>query len=96
MSPIYRSALTLTPVQIPLDSVYYPTWAATVYLPPNTAFQYKFIRKETDGSVSIFSPFFYILQDILMLCGQIVWESDPNRQDTTPASGTQPIVTTWR
>jgi len=61
---------------IPLDPTYYPVWAATVYLPPNTAFQYKFIRIESDGSV--------------------VWESDPNRQDTTPASGTQPIVTSWR
>jgi hypothetical protein len=61
---------------IPLDPANYPVWAATVYLPPNTAFQYKFIRKETDGSVE--------------------WESDPNRQDTTPASGTQSVVTSWR
>ncbi|KAH9018828.1 glycoside hydrolase [Lactarius hengduanensis] len=61
---------------IPLDPTNYPVWAATVYLPPNTAFQYKFIRKESNGTV--------------------VWESDPNRQDTTPASGTQSVVTSWR
>ncbi|KAH8996008.1 glycoside hydrolase [Lactarius akahatsu] len=61
---------------IPLDPSNYPVWAATVYLPPNTAFQYKFIRKESNGNV--------------------VWESDPDRQDTTPASGTQSIVTSWR
>ncbi|KAH9169805.1 glycoside hydrolase [Lactarius sanguifluus] len=61
---------------IPLDPTNYPVWAATVYLPSNTAFQYKFIRKESNGNV--------------------VWESDPNRQDTTPTSGTQSIVTSWR
>ena len=26
-------------------------WGATVYLPPNTVFQYKFIRKEKNGNV---------------------------------------------
>jgi len=61
---------------IPLDATSYPVWGATAYLPPNIAFQYKFIRKESNGSV--------------------VWESDPNRQDTTPASGTQLILTSWR
>jgi len=61
---------------IPLDPVRYPVWGATVYLPPNTAFQYKFIRKEAKG--------------------KIVWESNPSRKDTTPASGVQSIVTTWR
>ncbi|KAI0275828.1 glycoside hydrolase [Russula aff. rugulosa BPL654] len=62
---------------IPLNPTNYPIWGATVYLPPNTEFEYKFIRKETDGS--------------------IIWESDPNRQDTTPASGVQLIGTTsWR
>jgi len=61
---------------IPLDPVHYPVWGATVYLPPNTVFQYKFIRKEKNGN--------------------IVWESDPNREDTTPASGVQSVVTTWR
>jgi len=29
----------------------YPTWRATVYLPPNTPFEYKFIRREPDGRV---------------------------------------------
>ncbi|KAF7348959.1 Alpha-amylase [Mycena venus] len=36
---------------LPLSSATYPTWTITVNLPPNTSFQYKFIRKETDGSV---------------------------------------------
>ncbi|KAJ7615917.1 glycoside hydrolase [Roridomyces roridus] len=34
-----------------LSSATYPVWSITVNLPPNTSFQYKFIRKETDGSV---------------------------------------------
>ena len=38
-------------VQIPLDPASYPVWAATVYLPPDTVFQYKFIRKESNGNV---------------------------------------------
>ena len=40
--------------QIPLDPVNYPVWGATVYLPPNTPFQYKFIRKESNGNVCFF------------------------------------------
>ncbi|KAI9429333.1 glycoside hydrolase [Lactarius indigo] len=56
---------------IPLDSINYPMWAATTYLPSNTTFQYKFIRKVSNGTV--------------------VWGSDPNNQDTTPASGIQSI-----
>jgi hypothetical protein len=27
---------------------------------------------------------------------QVVWESDPNRQDTTPSSGTQTLNDSWR
>ncbi|KAH9979341.1 glycoside hydrolase [Lactifluus volemus] len=61
---------------IPLNGVSYPVWGATVYLPPNTAFEFKFIRKESNGNV--------------------VWESDPNRQDTTPSSGVQLISASWR
>jgi len=60
---------------IPLDPINYPVWGATVYLPPSTPFEYKFIRKELNGDV--------------------VWESGPNRQDTTPASGVQSIATNW-
>jgi alpha-amylase len=48
---------------IPLSSATYPVWAATVSLPANTSFQYKYIKKNPDGS--------------------IIWESDPNRSDTT-------------
>ncbi|TFK64214.1 glycoside hydrolase [Pluteus cervinus] len=59
-----------------LGTASYPVWTLTVNIPPNTTFQYKFIRKETNGSV--------------------VWESDPNRQDTVPASGTQTLTSTWR
>lgn len=36
---------------LPLSSAGYPTWTVAVALPPNTAFEYKFLRKETDGSV---------------------------------------------
>ncbi|KAH8996004.1 glycoside hydrolase [Lactarius akahatsu] len=36
---------------IPLDPSNHPLWAATAYLPPNTAFQYSFIRKEPNGTV---------------------------------------------
>ncbi|PPR08271.1 hypothetical protein CVT24_001111 [Panaeolus cyanescens] len=36
---------------IPLSAATYPVWNVTVPMPPNTVFQYKFIRKETDGSV---------------------------------------------
>jgi hypothetical protein len=75
-------------------------WGATVYLPPNTEFEYKFIRK-TGGSVrysfarALWRSASLHLADILAL--KIVWESDPNRQDTTPASGVQLIATTsWR
>jgi len=60
---------------VPLNPVNYPVWGATVYLPPNTPFEYKFIRKESNGAIN--------------------WESDPNRQDTTPASGVQLISTSW-
>jgi len=62
---------------IPLDAVHYPVWGATVYLPPNKSFQYKFIRKTSNGNV-------------------VAWESDPNREYTTPASGVHSIVTSWR
>ncbi|KAJ3484790.1 hypothetical protein NLI96_g5399 [Meripilus lineatus] len=61
---------------IPLSAANYPVWTVSVAIPANTNFQYKFIRKEIDGS--------------------IIWESDPNRQDTTPASGSQTINTSWR
>ncbi|KAI9429653.1 glycoside hydrolase superfamily, partial [Lactarius psammicola] len=36
---------------IPLDPTNYPMWAATVYLPSNTTFQFKFLRKESNGTV---------------------------------------------
>ncbi|KAJ7824070.1 starch binding domain-containing protein [Mycena olivaceomarginata] len=37
-------------LQLALSSAY-PVWTITVNLPPSTTFEYKFIRKETDGSV---------------------------------------------
>jgi hypothetical protein len=90
-----QRSLTTFP-QIPLDPVHYPVWGATVYLPPNITFQYKFIRKETDGRVRS-SPSPYVKAVITYtLGGQIIWESAPNREDTTPLSGVQSIVTTWR
>ena len=33
----------------------YPVWTVSVSVPAGTTFQYKFIRKETDGSVSALS-----------------------------------------
>ncbi|KAL5532385.1 hypothetical protein ACEPAF_5955 [Sanghuangporus sanghuang] len=36
---------------IALSAATYPIWAVTVSLPVNTNFEYKFIRKETDGSI---------------------------------------------
>ncbi|KAJ6474893.1 glycoside hydrolase [Mycena sanguinolenta] len=36
---------------LPLSAATYPVWTITVDLPPNTSFEYKFIRKETDGSI---------------------------------------------
>lgn len=37
---------------VALSSAGYPTWSATVPLPPNTAFQYKYLKKNPDGSVT--------------------------------------------
>ncbi|KAJ8089118.1 hypothetical protein PM082_014366 [Marasmius tenuissimus] len=61
---------------LPLSSANYPQWSVTVNLPANTKFEYKFIRKQADGSVS--------------------WESDPNRQATVAASGSQILSSTWK
>ncbi len=41
--------------QILLDPTNYPVWAVTVYLPPNTTFQYSFILRESNGTVSRFA-----------------------------------------
>jgi alpha-amylase len=37
---------------VALSSANYPTWSATVALPTGTAFQYKYIKKNTDGSIT--------------------------------------------
>ncbi|KAG8951106.1 hypothetical protein FRC04_006765 [Tulasnella sp. 424] len=37
---------------IALSSVSYPVWTVTVSLPPNTSFQYKYIRKDSSGNVT--------------------------------------------
>lgn len=64
-------------------------------IPAGTTFQYKFIRKETDGSVSTAPP--NPLRSLLTTAAyQIVWESDPNRQATAPASGTSTLSGSWR
>ncbi|KAF8629839.1 hypothetical protein AX15_003205 [Amanita polypyramis BW_CC] len=60
---------------VPLNANAYPTWSATVNLPANTLFQYKYIR--------IFN-------------GAITWESDPDREETTPASGSHIATDSWR
>ncbi|KAF9457375.1 glycoside hydrolase [Collybia nuda] len=61
---------------IALSSATYPVWSVTVTLPANTVFEYKFFRKESDGTVN--------------------WESDPNRQATVAASGSQTLSSSWR
>lgn len=82
-------------IQIALSSTNYPTWSVTVTLPANTTFQYKFIRKETDGSVSILNVTARHPHDH-SLTSQVQWESDPNRQATLAASGTQTLASSWR
>jgi glucoamylase len=37
---------------VPLSSAGYPIWSATVSIPSNTAFSYKYIKKNPDGSVT--------------------------------------------
>ncbi|KAG8900275.1 hypothetical protein FRC01_010194, partial [Tulasnella sp. 417] len=37
---------------IALSSASYPVWTVTVSLPPNTTFQYKYIRKDSSGNVT--------------------------------------------
>jgi alpha-amylase len=37
---------------VALSSASYPTWSTTVTLPANTSFEYKYIKKNTDGSIS--------------------------------------------
>ncbi|MEP7019907.1 MAG: CBM20 domain-containing protein, partial [Pseudonocardiales bacterium] len=37
---------------VALSSARYPVWSATLSLPPNTTFQYKYIKKNPDGSVA--------------------------------------------
>lgn len=61
---------------VALSPATYPIWTVSVPLPPNTAFQYKFIQIDSSGNV--------------------VWESDPNRSDMTPASGSQALNDSWR
>jgi alpha-amylase len=37
---------------IPLSSATYPVWGATVTIPPNTAFEYKYIVKDAAGNIT--------------------------------------------
>ncbi|MFE0593156.1 carbohydrate-binding module family 20 domain-containing protein [Micromonospora echinospora] len=37
---------------VPLSSATYPVWGATVNLPPNTAVEYKYLKKNADGTVT--------------------------------------------
>ncbi|MFD5464159.1 carbohydrate-binding module family 20 domain-containing protein [Kitasatospora sp. NPDC127059] len=36
---------------VALSSANYPTWSGTVTLPPNTTFQYKYVKKDPDGTI---------------------------------------------
>ena len=51
---IVADSCTDTATWIPLDPTNYHVWDTMVYLPPNTQFQYKFIRKESNTDVCIF------------------------------------------
>lgn len=93
-----RRQLTLYRVPLPqiaLSSASYPTWTVSVSIPAGTTFQYKFIRKETDGSVSTV-PHHSSNFSLTVAALQVVWESDPNRQATAPASGTSTLSDSWR
>jgi alpha-amylase len=37
---------------VPLSSASYPNWTATISLPANTTFQYKYLKKNPDGTVT--------------------------------------------
>ncbi len=37
---------------VPLSSAAYPSWRATIALPPSTSFQYKYVKKNPDGTVT--------------------------------------------
>ncbi|KAI9429334.1 glycoside hydrolase [Lactarius indigo] len=39
---------------IPLEPIKYPIWTATAYFPPNTEFEFSFIRKKSDGTIIFF------------------------------------------
>ncbi|MEU6174181.1 glycoside hydrolase family 15 protein [Streptantibioticus parmotrematis] len=41
-----------TGAAVPLSSAGYPVWSGTVSLPANTSFQYKYIKKNPDGSIT--------------------------------------------
>ncbi|KAF7318438.1 Alpha-amylase [Mycena chlorophos] len=41
-----------TAAALPLSAASYPVWTISVSLPPSTTFQYKFIRKQPNGSVT--------------------------------------------
>ena len=49
----FKLNYVLRDAQILLSSSMYPIWTVSIPLPPNTNIEYKFIRKETDGSVSV-------------------------------------------
>jgi alpha-amylase len=36
---------------VPLSSANYPVWSATIALPPNTYLEYKYIKKDPDGTI---------------------------------------------
>lgn len=56
--------------QVPLSAAAYPIWGVTLYLQPGTTFQYKFIRKETNGTVrGYFCLTSFSLSTRLRLCG---------------------------
>jgi hypothetical protein len=67
----------------------------SVLTPQNTIAEQVHPQRAQRQRMSLFSS----LRSTVMtnaLHGQIVWESDPYREHTTPASGVQSIVENWR
>lgn len=64
-----------TNIGVPVDPANYPVWKNAVNLPASRSFQYKYYRKNSDGSVS-------------WECYPGNGNCDSNRSLTTPSSGT--------
>lgn len=81
-------------MKIALSSADYPIWKDTISLPAGSTFQYKYLKKTASGDVSPSGHDF--LNNNYSRLLQVIWESDPNRNDTVPSSGSQTLNDSWR